>query len=514
MELVLEITSSEQFLLGENASKQFFPVGGVIGRAKGCDWVIPDQSRHLSGRHAQISAEGEDFYITDLSTNGVFLNGAVSPLDKNKPHKLRSEDTLMMGDIQFKAVIQLDATQNGFTPTGFIPGGNVNRAVSIAEKQGEGTPILDPMEMLRQKMPNALNKEQAPEISPSNDGNNQLDQWHGDSVSMPDGLSAIQETFDAPAMHSERLPEDWLSIDLGATASPQRIPQTSKPLSQFPSPRPGNRDVSSTGQPQPDEDPFKTPIEITPSAMTSVMDSFQSVSPVAVSQNSSPTSQIVSQDTSQCTSQRTSQARLYPDEHLAAFCRGLGVSQEALTSVDSVALMEQAGEALKETFAGMVHVMKGRASLKNEFRMDMTLVQVEKNNPLKFAADEKQVLQHFLKTDRDSFLSIPAALRESFSDIQEHQIGVMAAVQASLTQLLGKLDPERLEERFDRGQTKGFSMAGKRARYWDAYKEYHADIQQEESTFSSVFGDTFATTYKDQVDRLKAAKSLREGEEC
>ena len=349
--------------------------------------------------------------------------------------------------------------------------------------------------MLRQKMPNALNSEpsNASKLSTPNNDKNQLDHWHDESVSMPDGLSAIQETFDAPAMHSERLPEDWLSIDLSATASSQQAPQASRPLSQFPSPRPGNREVSSVGQSQPNVDPFKTPIEITPSAMASVMDSYQTRT-----HDVAPPHQAV----------------LQPNEHLAAFCRGLGVSEEALTSVDSVALMEQAGEALKETFAGMVHVMKGRASLKNEFRMDMTLVQVEKNNPLKFAADEKQVLQHFLKTDHDSFLNIPAALRESFSDIQEHQIGVMAAVQESLTQLLGKLDPERLEERFDRGQTKGFSMVGKRARYWDAYKEYHADIQQEESTFSSVFGDTFATTYKDQVDRLKAAKNLRESEGC
>ncbi|MBV1921386.1 MAG: type VI secretion system-associated FHA domain protein TagH, partial [Pseudomonadales bacterium] len=492
-ELVLEITSSERFLLGENASKQFLPVGGVIGRSQGCDWVIPDQSRHLSGRHAQISAEGEDFYIIDLSTNGVFLNGGTSPLDKDKPHKLRSEDTLMMGDIQFKVVIHLDAICNGFTPTSFAP--------TTGEKQDKGAPILDPLEMLRQKMPNALNNatdnasNNAQGLSPSNSEKHQLDQWHGESVSMPDGLSAIRETFDAPAMHSELLPEDWLSIDLGDTVLPRRSPQTSQVFSSPPMPTPGIRQSSSpkqalrAEQPQPNVDPFKTPVEITPSAMVSVIDSYQTISqPV----------------------QTNSQAQLQSNEHLAAFCRGLGVSEDALASVDTVVLMEQAGEALKETFAGMVHVMKSRASLKNEFRMDMTLVQADKNNPLKFAVDEQQVLQHFLKSDRDSFLTIPAALSESFTDIQEHQIGVMAAVQGSLTQLLGKLDPEQLEERFDRGQAKGFSMAGKRARYWDAYKEYHADIQQEESTFSSVFGDTFSTTYKDQVDRLKAAK--RSGE--
>jgi len=197
------------------------------------------------------------------------------------------------------------------------------------------------------------------------------------------------------------------------------------------------------------------------------------------------------------------------DSHLSAFCRGMGISPEDMAEVDSEALMEQAGRALKETFSGVVSVMKGRASLKNEFRMDMTLVQLDKNNPLKFAADDKQVLKHFLGKSNDSFLSIPDALQESFQDIQEHQIGVMAAVQASLTQLLDKVDPEHLEEKFDRRHGKSFSMTGKRARYWESYRDYHSEIQQEEETFSSVFGDTFSKTYNDQVGRLKAVKATK-----
>ena len=75
MELLLEVISSEKHLMGDNAHHVFKPAGGVIGRAPECDWVIPDQTRHISGRHAIISYEAGQFYITDTSTNGVYLNG-------------------------------------------------------------------------------------------------------------------------------------------------------------------------------------------------------------------------------------------------------------------------------------------------------------------------------------------------------------------------------------------------------------------------------------------------------
>ena len=454
MELVLEITSSEQFLLGENATKTFFPVGGVIGRSPDCDWVIPDQSRHMSGRHAVISAEGESFYITDVSTNGIFLNGSKTPIEKNKPHKLSSDDQVTMGDMQFRAVIHLDATRNGFTPSHF-------GAVKVGES-APPEPVLDPLALLRQKMPNIAANAEDPVSAAS-----QLDQWHNTSNSMPDGLPAIQETFSAPSMSAEKLPENWNMTNSEPFTAAEHLvsPMSSQPVAETaPQAFPPQAHLNLLSS-----DPFGSPVVVSPA----------SHNPVSM------------------------------DAHLRAFCRGIGVSPDDLGETDTEALMEQAGQALKETFTGVVNVMKGRASLKNEFRMDMTLVQLDKNNPLKFAVDDKQVLKHFLGKSNDSFLSIPNALQESFQDIQEHQIGVMAAVQASLTQLLDKVDPEYLEEKFDRRHSKSFSITGKRARYWESYRDYHSEIQQEEATFSSVFGDTFSKTYNDQVGRLKAVKGQK-----
>lgn len=114
MELVLEVTSEERHLLGDSAIKRFQAVGGVIGRDPACDWAIPDQKRHLSGRHAVISCEDDGFHITDISTNGVFVNNQEQPLGRNHTVKLSDSDRLSMGNIEFVVRLQLDPEQHPF----------------------------------------------------------------------------------------------------------------------------------------------------------------------------------------------------------------------------------------------------------------------------------------------------------------------------------------------------------------------------------------------------------------
>lgn len=106
MELILEVVSSQHYMLGVCASHRFLAAGGVIGRSSGCDWVIPDQARRLSGRHAVISFEDGQFHVTDISTNGVCLNGT-KPLPKNLAVPLQDGDRLLMGDYQIGVKVHL-----------------------------------------------------------------------------------------------------------------------------------------------------------------------------------------------------------------------------------------------------------------------------------------------------------------------------------------------------------------------------------------------------------------------
>lgn len=127
MELILEVTSDEKHLLGETARRVFQTSGGVIGRDPDCDWVIPDENRHLSARHAVVSYEDGAFHLTDISTNGVFINGAEAPLGKAETICLNDGDRLSMGNMEFVARLQLNplanpyASQSGFMSRGANP---------------------------------------------------------------------------------------------------------------------------------------------------------------------------------------------------------------------------------------------------------------------------------------------------------------------------------------------------------------------------------------------------------
>ena len=64
------------------SSKTFDNNGGSIGRGKDNTWILDDPERYLSSRHCQFSCENNQFFITDLSTNGTFYNGSPHPMGK------------------------------------------------------------------------------------------------------------------------------------------------------------------------------------------------------------------------------------------------------------------------------------------------------------------------------------------------------------------------------------------------------------------------------------------------
>ncbi|UZE97333.1 type VI secretion system-associated FHA domain protein TagH [Alkalimarinus alittae] len=75
----------------------FSPLGGLIGRSTECDWVLADPDLRLSGKHAAISFEHHQYQITDLSTNGLFVNDQLEPLGKGNTHAINTGDRFVMG---------------------------------------------------------------------------------------------------------------------------------------------------------------------------------------------------------------------------------------------------------------------------------------------------------------------------------------------------------------------------------------------------------------------------------
>lgn len=108
MELILEIISDQQYADNITKSKDFKSAGGIIGRAPDCDWIIPDPKRHVSGHHAMISTKNNQFYITDVSSNGTVLKNTGSKLPAGEPFLVEHGAVFCLGDFDIRARLVYD----------------------------------------------------------------------------------------------------------------------------------------------------------------------------------------------------------------------------------------------------------------------------------------------------------------------------------------------------------------------------------------------------------------------
>src|SRR5436190_10551828 len=66
-----------------------------IGRDSHLDWTLPDPTRFISSKHAEIRYKDGGYWLHDVSTNGTFLNGGDHRMQA--PHRLRSGDRFAIG---------------------------------------------------------------------------------------------------------------------------------------------------------------------------------------------------------------------------------------------------------------------------------------------------------------------------------------------------------------------------------------------------------------------------------
>lgn len=109
MELILTVTHYNRQAPARPMSYTCSEAGGSIGRKAANAWVLPDAQRFLSGQHAVIEFCDNSFFIRDTSTNGVFLNGNVSPIGKNNTQRLQQGDQLRMGQYEIAVAITEEA---------------------------------------------------------------------------------------------------------------------------------------------------------------------------------------------------------------------------------------------------------------------------------------------------------------------------------------------------------------------------------------------------------------------
>lgn len=138
MDLELAITSYQRLSPTVISSKTFSDsVRYILGRAKDCDWCLPDPDRVVSSRHAEIYFKAGQFWVKDISTNGVFVNGSPDPLGSGGEVALSAGDTLRFGDYELSARLP-EAVQAD--PPAAIP---ENQSVAVLPFAGHGGSVGD-----------------------------------------------------------------------------------------------------------------------------------------------------------------------------------------------------------------------------------------------------------------------------------------------------------------------------------------------------------------------------------
>jgi type VI secretion system protein len=106
--LRLRIVSDQRRHLADRSSAVFSVEGGTIGRSADNDWVLPDPQRYLSAHHARVQFREGNFYLQDVSTNGVYVNDDMEPLAKrgSSGYLLGHGDVLRMGEYHIVAAVE------------------------------------------------------------------------------------------------------------------------------------------------------------------------------------------------------------------------------------------------------------------------------------------------------------------------------------------------------------------------------------------------------------------------
>ncbi len=411
---------------------------GSIGREPDNAWVLPDPERYISARHALITYQENSYYLTDTSTNGVFVNGSTTAIGNGNTAILHNGDSLTLGDYEIDVCLDEHASiEPTLPPDTFLPLAD-DLIDKSATNPGSDPGVSESLDPLAMTLPPAATPEMGAES---------------------DHVSSLAESFQAPDVSREAIPDDWDMTDYSTLEALQN--------------------------PEP----------------------LQGEGPVVPKPPSPPTAPQAPISTSQNKTEHVALPVAGGSELSAAFLRGLGIDVADPGSLESIKSMENYGILLREVVQGIMEVLKSRAALKSEFRMSLTTIRPVENNPLKFSPSVDEALKILFSSQSAGYLSPVESIHEGFEDIKCHQMAMVAGMQAAYRSMLEQFDPEKFQEQSKGGMRVSLPMS-RNARNWDKYCEYFEKITGDtEQSYQALFGEAFSRAYEDQIQRLIALRN-------
>jgi predicted component of type VI protein secretion system len=187
------------------------------------------------------------------------------------------------------------------------------------------------------------------------------------------------------------------------------------------------------------------------------------------------------------------------DRLVAAMLEAAAVAEGSVER--SPELLQKAGSLLKRLVAGLLVMVEARARAKAQMGAEMTGLQLEGNNPIKFARSPEQALAQLLMPPQDGFMDADKAVEDAYLDLQSHQVATLRAIPGALRSTLDRFSPGSIRRRAENIGLLARILPGARdAALWRNYeREFVAVKKESDEAFMEVFSKEFRKAYERQL---------------
>ena len=194
-------------------------------------------------------------------------------------------------------------------------------------------------------------------------------------------------------------------------------------------------------------------------------------------------------------------------DNLALVLAKAGVGKVEITPE----LVETLAKVLRTVVDGLMDVFEARQKFKTELDIERTHFRPRQttpvNNPLKFADSVEDALTKLFVQTPQGYMGPQRAFEDAFADLRNHELAMTAGINAAFTKILEQFDPDDLEKLFDERARASLVPKPGSMRYWDQYRQLLGEMAKEaDATSDRLLKDPFASAYKAQLERLRAAK--------
>jgi len=447
MGLFLSVISYQQLSPNLQANFTLEGASAVIGRSDASDWVLPDSDKILSSRHAELTLVMDKYYITDVSTNGVFINESTKPLGKGNRHTLTTGEQIILGEYVIGVVIEseLSDSQQSVSHLELIQQAHSQKVEPIQQ-----TPSFS--SFTASSMAQTDRETNIPSVP---------------NHSLSDPFLEGSEMDDSLVLESNFIPDDWNWDQDGQTPDVQK---TSK------NPQIDAEKLLST----------KTvPSAIAPTKAVAVV----------VNNSRRNTDKVIE---SPQVAAKLNKPTVANTDNMMALLKGLGIDKSPVDGDEE--WWFDLGASMRTINEELMSSLRERAAFKNKFRVNHTMFQIKENNPFKFSASVDDLFRNLYLRTNGSFMTTNKAITEAFGDLRQHEQSMRAGLEGAVIGILEQLAPENMqEEQAEQGFFAKFNRSNKEQKLWRHFIEMHEDIRNEITVNrESILSDAFVSAYEDK----------------